>query len=58
MERSEGKTPVGRPRCRWEGDIKVDLREIEYGCMDWINLFQDRDEWQALVNTVMKLQVP
>jgi hypothetical protein len=44
VEKLEGKRPVGRSRCRWKGDIKMDLKEIEWGCMDWINLAQDRDE--------------
>jgi hypothetical protein len=54
----EGKRPLGRPRRRWEDNIKVDLREIGWGGMDWIELAQDRDQWRALVNTVMNLQVP
>jgi hypothetical protein len=41
-----------------EVDIKMDLKEIEWGCMDWIHLAKDRDQWQNLVNTVMNLQVP
>jgi hypothetical protein len=53
----EGKRPPGRPRRRWE-NIKMDLREIGWGGMDWINLVQDRDQWRALVNTVMNLRVP
>jgi hypothetical protein len=58
VEKLEGKRPVGRSRCRWEGDIKINRKEREWGCMDWINLAQDRDEWRALVNMVMNLQVP
>jgi hypothetical protein len=54
----EGKRPLGRPRRRWEDNIKLDLREIGWGGMDWIDLTQDRDQWRALVNTVMNLQVP
>jgi hypothetical protein len=50
----ERKRPLGRPRCRWEGNIKMDL-ETEWGGLDWIDLPQDRDEWRALVNTVMNL---
>jgi hypothetical protein len=54
----EGKIPLGRPRSRWEDNIKMDLREIGWGGMNWINLVQDRDQWRALVNTVMNLWVP
>jgi hypothetical protein len=54
----EGKCPLGRQRHRWVDDIKMDLREIGWGGLDWINLAQDRDKWRALVNTVMNLQVP
>jgi hypothetical protein len=58
MENPEGKRPLRRPRRRWVGSIKIDLREIGGGGMDWIDLAQDRDQWRALVNTVMILQVP
>jgi hypothetical protein len=54
----EGKRPLGRPRRRWMGNIKIDLREIGWDGMDWIDLAQDRDQWRALVNTVMNLRVP
>jgi hypothetical protein len=54
----EGKRPRGRPRRRWVDNIKIDLREIGWDGMDWINVAQDRDQWSALVNTVMNLQVP
>jgi hypothetical protein len=54
----EGNRPLGRPRCRWEDNIKMDLRETGWGGMDWIDLAQDRDQWKALVNTVVNLQVP
>jgi hypothetical protein len=54
----EGKKPLGRPRRRWEDNIKMDLREVGCGGMDWIGLAQDRDRWQALVNAVMNLRVP
>jgi hypothetical protein len=54
----EGKRPLGRPRRRWEDNIKVDLRETGWGGMDWIDLAQDRDQWRALVNTVLNLRVP
>jgi hypothetical protein len=54
----EGKKPLGRPRRRWASNIKMDLRKIGWGGMDWIGLAQDRDQWRALVNTVMNSQVP
>jgi hypothetical protein len=54
----EGKRPLGRPRRRWVDNIKMDLREIGWGGVDWIDLAQDRDQWRALVNTVMNLLVP
>jgi hypothetical protein len=54
----EGKRPLGRPRCRWEYNIMMILREIGWGGVDWIDLAQDRDQWRALVNTVMNLRVP
>jgi hypothetical protein len=54
----EGERPLGRPRHRWVDSIKIDLREIGWDCMDWINLAQDRDQLRTLVNTVMSLQVP
>jgi hypothetical protein len=54
----EGKRPLGRPRCRWVGNIKIDLREIGWDGMDWIDLAQDREQWRALVNTVMNFRVP
>jgi hypothetical protein len=50
--------PPGRPRRRWEDDIKMDLQEAGRGDMDWIDLAQDRDRWRALVNAVMNLRVP
>jgi hypothetical protein len=53
----EGKRPLGRPRRRWEDNIKMNLREIGWGGMEWIDLAQDRDQWRALVNTVMNLRV-
>jgi hypothetical protein len=53
----EGKRPHGRPRRRWEDGIRMDLREIGWGSVDWIQLAQDRDRWRALVNTVMNLRV-
>jgi hypothetical protein len=54
----ERKRPLGKPRCRWEDNIRMDLREMGWGGMDWIDLAQDRDQWRALVNTVMNLRVP
>ena len=54
----EGKRPLGRPRRRWEDNIKMDLQEVGGGCGDWMELAQDRDRWRALVSTVMNLRVP
>jgi hypothetical protein len=54
----EGKRPLGRHRCRWEDNITMDLQEVEWKGMDWIDLAQYRDRWRALVNAVMKLRVP
>jgi hypothetical protein len=54
----EGNRPLGRPRRRWEDNIRMDLREMGCGGVDWIDLAQDRDQWRALVNTVMNLRVP
>jgi hypothetical protein len=50
--------PLGRPRRKWVKNIKMDLRDIEWDGMDWIDLAEDRDQWRALVNTTMKLRVP
>jgi hypothetical protein len=52
---SEYKRPLGRPRHRWEDNIKMDF---EYKGVDWIQLAQERNQWQAVVNTLMKIQVP
>jgi hypothetical protein len=54
----EGRRPLGRPRRRWEDNIKMDLREVGYGGLDWVDLAQDWDRWRALVYTVMNLRVP
>jgi hypothetical protein len=53
----EGKRSLGRPRRRWEDGIKMDLREIGGGCVEWIHLAQDRDHWRAVVNVVINLRV-
>jgi hypothetical protein len=54
----EGKRPLGRPRRRWEDNIKMDLQDVGCGGMDWVELAQDRDRCRALVNAEMKLWVP
>jgi hypothetical protein len=54
----EGKKPLGRPRSRWVDSIKIDFREMGWDGMDCTDLAQDRDQWRALVNTLMNLQVP
>jgi hypothetical protein len=54
----EGKRRLGSPRRRWVDSIKMDVREVGWGGMDWIDLAQDRDQWRALVNKVMNLRVP
>jgi hypothetical protein len=53
----EGKRPLGRPRRRWEDGIRMDLREIGWGGVEWIQLAQVRDRWWAVVNAVMNLRV-
>jgi hypothetical protein len=58
VSKQEGKRPQGKPRRRWVDNIKVDVRDIRWASMDWIDLAQDRDQWRALVNMVMNLQVP
>ena len=54
----EEKRPLGRPGCRWEDNIKMDLQEVGRDCGNWMELAQDRDRWQALVSTVMNFRVP
>jgi len=54
----EEKRPLGRPRRRWEDNIKMDLKNVGFGGVDWIGLAQDRDRWQAVVTSVMNLPVP
>jgi hypothetical protein len=58
VEKPEGKRPLGRQRRRWADNIKIDVREIGWDGVHWIDLAQDRDQWRALVNTVMNLRVP
>ena len=53
----EGKRPLGRPRRRWEDNIKTDLQEVGKGCGDWMELVQDRERWRALVSMVMNFGV-
>ena len=53
-----GKRPMGRPRHRWEDNIKMDLQEVGCGGMDWIELAQDRDRWQGVLNAVVNFRVP
>ena len=56
--KAEGKRPLGRPRCRWVDNIRMDIQEVGCGYMDWIELAQDRDRWRTLVSAVMNLRVP
>jgi len=58
MWKPEGKRPLGRPRRRWEDNIKMDLQEVGCGDMYWIELAQNRDRWRVLVTAVMNLRVP
>ena len=58
MGKPEGKRPLGRPRRRWEDNIKIDLREVGSDPGDWIALSEDRDQWRAYVRAVMNLRVP
>ena len=54
----ERKRPLGRPRCRWEDNIKMDFQEVGRGCGDWMGFAQDKERWRALVSTVMNFWVP
>jgi hypothetical protein len=54
----EGRRPLGRPRRRWEDNIRIDLRKVGCGCVDWMEMTQDRDRWLALVSAVMNVRVP
>ena len=54
----EERRPLGRPKCRWVDNIRMDLQEVGCGYMDWIGLAQDRDSWRTLVSAVMNLRVP
>jgi len=56
--KNEGMRPLGRPRLRWEDNIKMDLQEVGYGGLDWIEMAEDRSRWRALLNAVMNLRVP
>jgi hypothetical protein len=53
----EGNRPLGRPRRRWEDNVRMDVREIGCKDVDWMHLVQDRDQWRAVVNTVMNLPI-
>ena len=57
MGKREGKRPLGRPRRRWEDNIKMDLQEVGCKGMDWIKLVQDRDRWRSIANAVMNFRV-
>jgi hypothetical protein len=58
VRKPKGKIPLGRPRRRWVDNIRLDLREVGWGDVDWIGLAQDRNRWRALVNSVLNLRVP
>ena len=58
MGKPEGKRLLGKPKCRWEGNIKMDLQNVGCGCMDWLELAQDGEKWWALVTAVMNLRIP
>jgi hypothetical protein len=57
VKKPEGRRPLRRPRLRWEDSIGMDLREVGCGCVDWMELAQDRDRWRALVSAVMNLWI-
>jgi hypothetical protein len=54
----EGNRQLGRPRCRWVDNIKMDIGEVKWGELDWIGLAKDRNSWRAVVNSVLNLRVP
>jgi hypothetical protein len=56
LGKPEGKRPLGKPRRRWENNVKIDIRERGWGGMDWIHMVQDKDQWRALVNRVMNFR--
>jgi hypothetical protein len=58
MGKPQGRRPLGRPRHRWQGNIKIDLQELGWGGIEWIKVAQDRDRWWALVDMVVNLRVP
>jgi hypothetical protein len=58
VAKPEGKRPPRRPRPRWVDNVKMDLKEIGWGSRDWIHLVHNRDQWRALVNTVMNIRAP
>ena len=58
VRKPDGNRPLGRPRHRWEYNIKMDLQKVGRGCADWMELAKDRDRWRALVSTVMDFRVP
>jgi hypothetical protein len=58
VEKPERRRPLGRPRCRWVDNVRMDLGEVGLGDVDWIGLAEDRNRWRALVNSVLNLQVP
>jgi hypothetical protein len=58
VRKPDGKRPLGRPRGKWEDNIKIDLKEVGCAGHDWIELAQDRDRWRAIVNAIMNLWVP
>ena len=57
-KKPEGKGPLGRPRRKWEDNIRMNLQEIGLGSMEWTDLAKDRDRWRALVNAIMNIRVP